>query len=475
MRDGSKGQLYFGDNLDILRRHVPDASVDLVYLDPPTSASREHNVLFHDRAGEPSAAQERALADTWTWKDAVARRFVRTVEAGGPVANALQALRLTTGDTGVLAYLTMMAPRLVELRRVMKASASIYLHCEPAISHYLRVLMDAVFESANFRNEIVWRYRRWPTPARQFQRMHDVLLFYSRTASRDRPFAPLHGAEGSSPSTRRNFGTRRQLSTSRAGRRIATAGDGESRGPALADVWDVGLLSPRARERCGYVTQKPEKLLERVILASSRPGDTVLDPFCGGGTTMVAAERLGRRWIGVDIARAAIEVTRTRVATRCAVEVAAPTGAPASVADAEALARDDPFAFQLWALELAGGTPTCHRGPDRGIDGRAYFHDEGPSSARTKQVLFSVKSGRVGVGDVRDLRGVLERERAELAVLITLRRPTAAMRSEAAEAGVYSSSTEPVARIRLMTVGELVEGRRARLPRTQPNVAARLM
>jgi site-specific DNA-methyltransferase (adenine-specific) len=463
--------LYYGDNLDILRRYVADDSVDLVYLDPPFSASRHHNLLFPEVDGTPSVAQTAAFTRTWTWDGDAARRFRQALEAGGRVADALQALRLVVGESSTLAFLTSMAPRLLELHRVMKATASIYLHCDPTTSPYLRVLMDAVFARANFCNEIVWRYRRWPTFSRRFQRMHDVLLFYAKSGSSSRPFNALHGYEPLAPSTRLTFGTRRQHSHRRGGRRRAEVQDVDSTGPPLSDVWDVGLISPRGRERMGYPTQKPERLLERVVLASSRLGEVVLDPFCGGGTTAVVAHRLGRSWLGIDIAYGAIEATRARLRTVLGVDVATIVGAPVSVPDAGVLARSDALEFQRWALTLAGATPVVdHRGPDRGIDGRRYFHDDTDPSASTQQALFSVKSGRIGVKDVRDLRGVIERERATVGILVTLKPPTHAMRTEAANAGLWGTSApgRRRARLQIVTVADLLTGRGLDLPPATP-------
>jgi site-specific DNA-methyltransferase (adenine-specific) len=465
------GAFFYGDNLDVLPRYVADESVDLVYCDPPFSASKSHNLLFRDGDGSFSAAQSKALRDSWTWNDAAARCFRRAVERGGAVSEALQALRLVLGESSVLAYVSMLAPRLVEIRRVMKPTASIFLHCAPAVSHYLRVLMDAVFRRANFRNEIVWRYRRWPAAARQFQRMHDVLLFYSKSDSRLRPFNPLHGVERLAPSTLKTFGTKRQRADHSSGRRRPRLDDVESKGPPLSDVWDIGLLSPRGRERLGYPTQKPEKLLERVLLASSDEENVVLDPFCGGGTTLVAAQRLRRRWIGIDIAHAAVVVARRRMKAACGVDVEVTRGAPASLADASALAQRDPYELQRWALCLVSAQPVASsRGPDRGIDGRAYFHDDVLGSARTKQVLFSVKGGRTGVNDVRDPRGVIERERADIGVLITLRAPTSAMRTEAVDAGMYrpAGGGPALPRLQLITIADLLEGRGPALPSLTP-------
>ncbi|HZU81319.1 MAG TPA: site-specific DNA-methyltransferase [Polyangiaceae bacterium] len=348
--------LYRGDNLEVLRRHLPAGSVDLVYLDPPFQSGRDYHVAFEarSRGAAVARASREAFKDTWRWDAGAERSFVELERAardgaGKPAAEraarALGALRAIVGESDVMAYLCMMAPRLVELRRVMKESGSLYLHCDPTASHYLKVLLDAVFGPACFRNEVVWRYRRWPARARRFQRMHDVLLFYTASAGGEHTFNTLYGYEKLAESTLKTFGTRKQRADFSSGHRkpaveavdtqgpplsdywdVADAGevaradragtDGagfEREGVPLGDAWEVGVIAAIGKERTGYPTQKPEALLERVVRASSREGDVVLDPFCGSGTAIAVAERLKRRWIGIDVAPLAIELARDRM------------------------------------------------------------------------------------------------------------------------------------------------------------------
>jgi site-specific DNA-methyltransferase (adenine-specific) len=211
--------LYYGDNLDILRRYIADESVDLVYLDPPFNSNASYNVLFAEQNGSRAAAQIKAFGDTWRWDQAAAEAYQEVVETGGRVSQAMQAFRTFLGDSNLLAYLSMMAPRLVELRRVLKPTGSIYLHCDPTASHYLKLLMDAVFGAINFQNEIIWHYRKWPTGKYSFQRNHDILLFYSRSESKSRTFNQLYMDRA--PSTLKRFGTARIVSgRDDAGRRI---------------------------------------------------------------------------------------------------------------------------------------------------------------------------------------------------------------------------------------------------------------
>jgi DNA modification methylase len=461
----AENKLYYGDNLDILYRYVADESVDLIYLDPPFKSSQDYNVIFAEQNGTRSAAQVKAFEDTWMWDDVASRSYQEVVEYGGRVSEAMQAFRKFLGTNDMLAYLSMMAPRLAQLRRVLKPTGSVYLHCDPTASHYLKILMDSVFGPTSFCNEIIWHYRKWPTGKRVFQRNHDVILFYARSGDRRRVFNQLFMER--TPSTLRRFGKARIVSgRDSEGRRVPSrTEDEESEGVRQDDVWEIGRVPPI---RQLFPTQKPEPLLERVILASSREGDLVLDPFCGCGTTIVVAQRLNRRWVGIDITHLAISLIRHRLAgTDAAYGV---VGEPVSVADAEALARQDPYQFQYWALGLVHARPVEQKkGSDRGIDGRLYFHDD--KSGKTKQIVFSVKSGRVAVSDVRDLRGVVERESAEIGVLITLEEPTRPMRREAASGGFYDSpwgTRHP--RLQILTIHGLLAGEQLDSPRSRGNV-----
>ena len=311
MSHTAPNRLYFGDNLDILREQVADASVDLVYLDPPFNSNVDYNFLFREQDGERSAAQITAFEDTWHW-GMEAEAAWRAAVSDGParLAELLQSLRAFLGPNDLMAYLTMMAPRLAELHRVLKPDGSIYLHCDPTASHYLKLLMDAIFGPRNFCNEVIWHYRKWATGKYAFQRNHDVILFYSRSASRERTFNQLYMERAAS--TQKRFGNAKIVSGRDAsGRRtpsqVATQ---ESQGVRQDDVWDIPRVAPVHQL---FPTQKPEALLARIITASSRAGDLVLDPFCGCGTAIVAAERLHRRWIGIDITHLAMSLMRHRL------------------------------------------------------------------------------------------------------------------------------------------------------------------
>lgn len=461
-----KNTLYYGDNLDILRRYIADESVDLVYLDPPFKSNQDYNVLFAEQDGTRSAAQIKAFKDTWRWDQAAAAAFQEVVEGGGKVSEVMQAFRLFLGDNDMLAYLSMMAPRLIRLQRVLRRTGSIYLHCDPTASHYLKLLMDAVFGPQHFINEIIWHYRKWPSGKYTFQRNHDVVLFYARSSEKGRVFNQLYMERA--PSTLKRFGTAKILSGhDEEGRRVPSQTENEdSEGVRQDDVWEIGRVPPIKQL---FPTEKPPALLERIILASSEPGETVLDPFCGCGTAIVMAEALKRRWIGIDITHLAVTLIRHRLQDSFGPQIAdtyTVVGEPVSLPDAQELAEQDAYQFQWWALGLVGARPVEQKkGADRGIDGRLYFH-EGDKDTKTRQVVFSVKAGKLHASYVRDLVGVVTREKAAIGVLLSFDEPTKAMRREAASAGFYESPWGKHPKIQLLTVAELLGGKAVDHPRT---------
>jgi len=401
----AKNLLYYGDNLDILRRYIKDETIDLVYLDPPFKSNQDYNVLFPEQNGSRSAAQIKAFKDTWRWDQAAAAAHQEVVESGPQrVSQVMQGFRTFLGESDIMAYLAMMAPRLVEMRRVLKKTGSIYLHCDPAASHYLKILMDATFSTKNFRNEIIWCYRGGGRPKKDFGRKHDVILRYAKT--NQLKFYPdyiriAYQAEGIGRTDDSMWG--RHKGTNKVYKP-------HPKGKVPEDWWTMDALNANAPERLGYPTQKPEALLERIIKASSNKGDMVLDPFCGCGTTIAVAQKLNRRWIGIDITHLAVALMKHRLKDMFGQKVNYKVvGEPVSLPDAKTLAENDKYQFQWWALGLVGARPVEQKkGADKGIDGRLYFHDES-EGGKTKQIIFSVKAGHTGSGDVRDLRGVIER------------------------------------------------------------------
>lgn len=525
------GELFYGDNLDVLRRHIGDESVDLVYLDPPFNSNANYNVLFSAQDGSRSAAQIKAFGDTWRWDRAAAAAFEEVVEGGGEVSRAMQAFRTILAEGNMLAYLAMMAPRLVQLHRVLKDSGSLYLHCDPTASHYLKILLDAVFGPENFRNDIVWKRKagRGETNAAaiRFGVTADNLLFYAKSPKapfsrqyresnpdyiaskfthkdpdgrryrRDNLTSPSHRPnliyeyKGYSPPAKGWAVSRERMEEMEAEGRLYFPPDkshriqrkrylDELKGETVDSLWDdIPPINSQAAERLGYPTQKPEALLERIIESSCAEGDVVLDPFCGCGTAVAVAERLNRQWVGIDITYLATNLIKSRLVHAFGEDVEfSVTGEPTTAEDARRLAKEDPYQFEAWALGLVGARTTDKKkGADRGIDGRLIFHEK--EGGKTRQVLISVKGGHAGVRDVRDLRGVIEREMAEIGLLITMKNPTPAMRAEAAAAAFYQSGGEGVGswgkhpRIQLLTVKELLDGRRVDMPPLSGNLTFR--
>lgn len=518
---GAPNILYYGDNLDILRRYVANESVDLVYLDPPFNSARNYNVLFAEQDGTRAAAQIRAFEDTWAWDSSAAAAYEEVVERGGKVSQVLQAFRGFLGDNDMLAYLSMMAPRLIELHRVLRETGSLYLHCDPTASHYLKLLLDAVFGPQNFRSEIIWRRTSAHGDAKsKFAAVHDTLLFFAKSEQTDfnQQFEPyteeyiathfvhvdpdgrrFRRVDLRSPSPRPNLTydytasngitykphrngwavSRERMETlDREHRLFFPKKEGgrlrrklyfdESTGVPISDNWiDIKPIFATGDERLGYPTQKPVALLERIIAASSNEGDVVLDPFCGCGTTIAAAHKLNRRWIGIDITHLAIGLIRTRLrdmyGDSLKFEV---VGEPTTVEDAEELAKTDQYQFQSWALGLVGarGAGPVKKGADKGIDGRLYFHD---GTKSTRYAVFSVKAGKLQANYVRDLGGVVAAEKADIGVLISFDKPTQQMRAWAAGQGFYESPWGKHPKIQLLTVGELLDGKKVDMPQTQ--------
>ena len=529
----AKNQLYYGDNYEVLQRYVKDESVDLVYLDPPFNSRQDYNVLFAEKDGSQSSSQIHAFEDTWEWNIDAERSYEHIVERGGRVADALRAFRTFLGGSDMMAYLAMMAPRLVELRRVLKETGSIYLHCDPTASHYLKILMDAVFGPQMFKNEVIWKRTSSHSAAKRWGDIHDSLLFYTKglswtwnevlvahtseysaryknTDELGRPWADdnltapgvRHGDSGSiwrgfdvtakASHWKVNSKTVEQLVGAEPASQMSTTqkldlldaggyihwprgGKGFPRfkrflsgGSHVQDiVSDIPPINSQAQERLGYPTQKPEALLERILKASSNEGDLVLDPFCGCGTTVQVAQRLNRRWIGIDITHLAIGLIKKRLSDAFGAEIKTTydvIGEPTDYAGAAALAAEDKYQFQWWALGQVGARPADQKkGADRGIDGRLYFHDD--ESGQSKQIIFSVKAGGVTVSQVRDLRGVIEREKAEIGVFLCFEPPTKPMLKEAAEAGLYKSSDGTTyARVQILAIQEILEGKQPEYP-----------
>ena len=506
-----KNTLYYGDNLDVLRRYAQDESVDLIYLDPPFKSDQNYNVLFQEQNGSRSAGQIQAFEDTWQWDQAAASAFQEVVEQGGQISLAMQGFRTILGENDMLAYLSMMAPRLKELRRVLKSTGSIYLHCDPTASHYLKILMDAIFCPINFKNEITWKRTMHHNDPKRYGANVDILLYYVKGeiwtwnqqytqhdpkyiarfrhkdangrlwSDHDLSAKGLSGGgyeyeyKGVTSLWRCPKGTMENLDadgklyfTKKGGIRIKRYLD-ETPGVPLQCLWtDIPPINSQAQERLGYPTQKPEALLERIIKTSSNEGDIVFDPFCGCGTAVAAAQKLNRLWIGIDITHLAISLIKHRLTSAFGNEIKKNyevIGEPVDLTGAGQLASENPYQFQWWALGLVGARPVEQKkGADKGIDGRVFFHDDAESQ-QTKQVVISVKAGNVQVSHVRDLRGMVEREKAAIGLVICLQEPTRPMRTEAAGAGFYQSPWQTKhPKIQILTIEDLFAGKTIDIP-----------
>jgi site-specific DNA-methyltransferase (adenine-specific) len=511
-------RLFYADNLVVLRNHVAEASVDLVYLDPPFNSNANYNILFRTPAGEAADSQIQAFEDSWHWNNAAEDAFEQVMRAGHPRAfELLRAMRAFLGENDMMAYLAMMAIRLIELHRVLKPTGSLYLHCDPTASHYLKLLLDSVFGFDNYVNEITWKRTSAHNDAGRFGRNTDILFLYGRGGQR--AWHPIHNgysadylerfrnrdpdgrrwmddnltAKGLSgggytyeykgatslwrvpPETMARLDAEGRLHFTRAGGIRLKRYLDEAKGPPLQALWDdIPPINSRAQERLGYPTQKPLALLERIIAASTSPGDLVLDPFCGCGTTIHAAQKLGRRWIGIDITHLAISAIERRMKAAFPDAEFTVEGTPKDLASALDLAGRDKYQFQWWALAMVDAVPLDgkKKGADGGVDGLIYFKPDGRS---VDKALVSVKGGQnVGVTMIRDLHSAMERERAPMGVFVTAAEPTTPMLREAAAVGRFTDEFDRSwPRLQIVTLAELFQGRRPAIPFVDPLVALR--
>jgi len=518
--------LYFGDNLEILRKYIPDNSIDLIYLDPPFNSKKDYNILFKENGGVESEAQIKAFTDTWHWTQAAENTYHEVVTKGPlKVGKLIGALHDSIGNNDVMAYLVMMTIRLVELHRVLKPTGSLYLHCDPVASHYLKLVLDQVFSPGNFRNEIVWKRSSAHSDigqgAKHMGRLHDILFFYSKSddfvcnmefLSYDKEYSDtfyhyvepgtgrryrlgdLTGPGGAAKGNPHyeflgvtrywRYSKQRMQELYEQGRIVQTKPGvvpaykrylDEMPGVPLQDIWeDLLPIGAQAKERLGYPTQKPEALLERIIKYSSNEGDIVLDPFCGCGTAVVAAQKLNRKWLGIDITHLAINLMRNRLRDSFPGIKFEVIGEPKDLASARALAGQKPdgrYQFQWWALGLIGARPLGEKkkGADKGIDGIITFIDE--VGGKAKRVVVEVKSGHVGANVVQQLKGVIAND--AIGVLITLEPPTTPMKVEAVDAGFYHSPVydKDYPKIQILTIDELLHGQTVDMPpQTQTSV-----
>ncbi|MGB3722131.1 MAG: DNA methyltransferase [Pacificimonas sp.] len=515
-------KLYYGDNLHVLQEHIADESVDLIYLDPPFNSNANYNILFKSPDGSDSDAQITAFDDTWSWGQEAEEAVDHVTMSGHTKTHdLLQAMLGFLGKNAMMAYLAMMAARLIELHRVLKPTGSLYLHCDPTASHYLKLLLDGVFHPENFRSEIVWLRSKNPKGSQhvnsRWGTATDTIFFYAKSSATslnlDAAKTPTDDKElaikfpkedeigrwadgpilrSSSMGPRPNLvyeyngftpgpaGWRCNLerlkeldkigdiywTKSGAPRRKIRPKDQEL--DPIGSCWtDIPPLNSQASERLGYPTQKPLALLERIISASSNEGDVVLDPFCGCGTAVDAAETLGRKWIGIDVTHLAVKLIEERMKDRHPDADFEVIGRPESLGGAEDLWERDPHEFEKWIVPTLEGHlfEGGRKGADGGIDGYIYFK---PDGQKTEKAILSVKGGKnVGVAMIRDLVGTMEREKAAAAVFVTKVLPTKKMEEEAAKAGIFKSEYHggrAYPRVQIITLAEIFQGKAAKLP-----------
>ena len=530
----TKSHLFYGDNLEIMRTHIPDESIDLIYLDPPFNSDANYNILFKAPTGEQSQAQIEAFEDTWHWVTATEEAFDEIMSSGNTLASEMvRAMRGALGENDLMAYLVMMAVRMLELHRVLKLTGSLYLHCDPAASHYLKILLDAVFGAKNFRSEIIWQRTPAHSSAKRYAPVHDVLLYYQKTAARtwneprveyERAYldkyykfddgdgrlhwrADITGAglrtgdsgkpwRGHDPSKiHRHWAIPKEVIADAVGvEKAATMTSQEKldvldglgavyipetdgmpqykryrsqlKGKALGDLWtDVDRINPVGSERLGYPTQKPLALLDRIIAASSNPGDVILDPFCGCGTSIHSGQKLDRRWIGIDVTHLAISLIEKRLKDAFPGIAFDVHGTPKDLGGAQALALADKYQFQWWAVSLVDAVPFGgkKKGADGGIDGFVYFKPDGKT---TEKAIVSVKGGaNVGVGMIKELVTTVNSEKAKIGIFITLAPPTKPMVAEAAKAGHYEPPHHgKVPKIQILTIEQLFSHQKPQVP-----------
>jgi len=514
--------LYYGDNLEILRKYIPDNSVDLIYLDPPFNSKATYNVLFREPTGKPSQAQISAFEDSWHWgleSERALQEIAASAIAPAPVKEFMSVLPELVGKrTDMAAYLTMICIRLVELRRVLRDTGSLYLHCDPTASHYLKLLLDQIFGPANFRNEVVWRRSQTRSSiSRIFKRAHDVIFVYSKSPDYyfQIQYKDLSETSLKLYSKKDNRGLYQPVPLLVSGKRKGATGKPwkgidpnlqgkggchwitvpskleeyekngliewpikanglprlkyyleDNKGVPVTDFWDdIDLIPSSSNEALGYDTQKPLALLERIIQASSNEGDVVLDPFCGCGTAVVAAQELNRKWIGIDITYLAIGLMEWRLKNMVPMPVYKVVGEPEDLASAVELANKDKYQFQWWAVTKVGGQPygDKKKGADTGIDGYIYYMDE---KDKIKKAIISVKGGKnTNVSMIRDLGHVIDREKSDIGIFILLEKPTRPMIEEAAKMGFYHSPLgRDYPRIQITTIEDIFQGKLPDIP-----------
>ncbi|GCL43758.1 DNA methyltransferase [Dolichospermum planctonicum] len=459
-------QLYYGDNLEVLRRYIKDESVDLCYIDPPFNSKRNYNQIYNN-IGAEDKAQAQAFIDTWEWDDH-AIHGINEILINYHGLFTQQCIALITGLSNVLgkgsllAYLVSMTLRITEIHRVLKPTGSFYLHCDPTASHYLKLILDAVFcsQRGDFLNELIWCYRGGGVPKKDFARKHDIIFRYAKGKDYYFNVDTIRIPYSGDSEERLKYKAR-----AFRGNKIYDNYEQNQKGKHPEDWWELQPIMPSSKERLGYPTQKPESLLERIIKASSKENDIVLDAYCGCGTTVAVCQKLDRQWIGIDITYQSISLILKRLEDSFpgVLKTIKLHGIPKDIESARALANktDDRTRkeFEKWAILTYTNNKAvinAKKGADKGIDGIVYFQGD---KNDPEKIIFQVKSGKVKSGDIRDLLGTMTLESASLAIFITLEEPTKDMLKTAKSAGFYQSKymSHSCDKIQIVTIKEIIE------------------
>ena len=461
--------LYYGDNLEILRDKIDKESIDLCYIDPPFNSKRNYNQIYNN-IGKEDKAQTIAFVDTWEWDDIAIKGFNEIQGGNFPskAADLLIGFLKILGKGSLLAYLTSITLRVNEIQKVLKKSGSFFLHCDPTASHYLKLICDAIFcsQGGDFLNEIAWCYKSRPQSKKYFGRKHDIIFWYSKSS--EYYFDWKSVSRPLSESTKKKYRLTdndgrlyRLQGRGITGSPIKSAKDVDQKwelsnpelvvrdyldakiGVASEDWWLIDIINQSAHERLGYPTQKPLELLRKIIKSTTKENDTVLDCYCGCGTTIDAAEELKRKWIGCDITYNSISLIEYRMRNTYNNDVNYTLfGIPRDIESAKALAeRSDSTRkeFEKWAILTFTNNKAMvneKKGGDGGIDGRARIHDKD----EWKDVLFSVKSGNYNINDVRAFSKIIEDNGAICGFMIVMKNPTKGMIKIAKETGYYKGT-----------------------------------
>lgn len=477
MSDNFINKIFYGDNLDVMNEKIPDNSIDLIYLDPPFNSNRNYNRIYSQNTGYPVDEEAIAFCDAWELtqeKIDQIRMFANELEteddnkAFADFWNAwVKALEFQ--NPRILAYLVFMARRLRVMRRKLKPTGSLFLHCDPTASHYIKIILDGVFRHDNFINEIIWSYKTGGSSKRWFSKKHDVIFFYAKTnlynfypqkeksytKSKNRKAGVINYGQGLAEFFQDNSGVYNLVN--------------------MRDVWDIPYINSMAKERLGYPTQKPVALLERIIKATTKEGDIVLDPFCGCGTTLDAAQGLKRKWLGIDICMLSTALIEERLKNKYKFIEYEVDGIPITMEQVKALIEksdksknEGRYQFQYWAIEKVQGFASTKKSGDGGIDGAIYFYKD--EKKNLGKMILSVKSNKkLQASFVRDLIGTMENNKAEMAGLISYAPPTPDMLKEIRKAGYFKlkygldfESEYP--RVQILTAEEILNGKTFNLP-----------